>query len=35
MPKTVFVDVDLLLPKKLQKDLQEDEILCPVCGGYR
>lgn len=31
--KTVFVDVKLLVPKKLQKDLKGNEMLCPVCKG--
>jgi len=31
--RTVFVDVKILMPKKLQKDLHENEMLCPVCHG--
>jgi hypothetical protein len=33
MVKTVFVDVNILMSRKLQKDLKDNEVLCPVCGG--
>lgn len=33
MPTTVYVDVKLTMPKRLRKDLQENEIVCPWCKG--
>lgn len=33
LPKTVMIDVNLILPKKLRKDLHDGEIVCPVCNG--
>ena len=31
MLRTEYIDVDFNL--KLKKDLQEDEVICPKCGG--
>ena len=33
VPKTVYVDVNLHLPKRLRKDLHDGEIICPHCHG--
>lgn len=33
VPKTVYVDVNLHLPKRLKKDLHDGQIICPHCHG--
>lgn len=33
MPTKVFIDVNLCMPEKLEKDLLENEIICPTCNG--
>jgi hypothetical protein len=33
MPEKVFVDIELLLPKQLEKDLMEHQWVCTTCKG--
>lgn len=33
MPQRVYVDVELLMPKQLEKDLLENQRICPTCKG--
>lgn len=33
MPQKVYVDVELLMPKQLEKDILKNQRICPTCKG--